>query len=142
MASAPVRAGGLEHALDVEIALAGGRGADQDGLVGLARMRPVRVGLGVDGDGADAEGAAGAEDAARDLSAVGDEDALEHAQAGWDCSILTRSTAPTRQPAPPCSQRALSVTAPLVPLEPVLHDAVAAELGEGDQVVPGEARRP
>ena len=82
-------ASGLEHALDVEIALAGGRGADQDGFVGLARVRPVGVGLGVDGDGADTEAPAGAEDAAGDLPAVGDEDALEHAQAGWDCSILS-----------------------------------------------------
>src|SRR5215467_10502978 len=103
---------GVEHSVDVEVALARRRGPDQDGFVGLARVGPVCVGLGVNRDGADAEGAAGAEDAAGDLSPVGDENAFEHAQAGWDCSILTRSTAPTRQPASPCSQRALSVTVP------------------------------
>ena len=34
--------------------------------------------VGVDGDGADAQLAAGADDAERDLAAVGDEDLLEH----------------------------------------------------------------
>src|SRR5712691_11776331 len=83
----------------------------------LLRALGIRtIGLGVDGDGANAQGSAGAEYPSGDLPAVGDEDALEHAQAGWDCSILTRSTAPTRQPLSPCSQRALSVTAPPGPL--------------------------
>ncbi|MNU09124.1 hypothetical protein D3C72_2555160 [compost metagenome] len=41
-------------------------------------MEGVGVGFGVDGDGADAEGLAGADDAAGDLAAVGDEDLGEH----------------------------------------------------------------
>ena len=40
----------------------------------------VAVGLGVHGDGLDAEFAAGAQDAQRDLAAVGDDDLLEHAR--------------------------------------------------------------
>ena len=56
----------------------GGGGADAHGLVGEAHVERARVGLGVDGDGLDAELAAGAQDAQRDLAAVGDEDLLEH----------------------------------------------------------------
>ena len=41
-------------------------------------VQRVRVGLGVDGHGRDAELAAGADDAHGDLAAVGDEDLLEH----------------------------------------------------------------
>ena len=39
-----------------------------------ADVRRARVGVGVDGDGGDAEALAGADDAAGDLAAVGDED--------------------------------------------------------------------
>src|SRR5262245_42659886 len=100
---------GLEDALDVEVALARRGWTDRNGLVGLAHVRPGGVRLGVHGDGADPSGARGPEDAARDLSAVGDEDALDHARAGWLCSTLIRSRAPTRHPSTPCSQRALMV---------------------------------
>ena len=108
-------AGGRQDALPVEIALPRGGGADEHGLVGIGDVGPAGVSLGVDGDGSDPEGAAGADDAAGDLAAIGDEDALEHAQAGCVCSIFTTSTAPTRQPSAPCSQRALRVTAPPPP---------------------------
>ena len=47
-------------------------------LVGVGDVRRLLVGLGVDGDGADAEPLARADDPAGDLAAVGDEDLLEH----------------------------------------------------------------
>ncbi len=40
-------------------------------------MQRVCVGVGVDGDGADAQGAAGARDAYGDLAAIGDKDRFE-----------------------------------------------------------------
>src|SRR5215467_7669126 len=69
--------GGVEDAVDAEIALAGGSGADRHGKVGVLHVRPARVRLGVDGDGADSHGPRSAENAPRDLSAIGDEDALD-----------------------------------------------------------------
>ena len=55
----------------------GGR-PDPDGGVGLAHVRRLGVGVAVDGDRADAEAPQGADDAAGDLAAVGDEDGVEH----------------------------------------------------------------
>ena len=69
---------GLDDARDVEIALAYGGRPDEHRLVGAAHVGRVAVGLRVDGDGADAEATAGAEDAAGDLAAVGDQDFGEH----------------------------------------------------------------
>ncbi len=40
-------------------------------------MRRVRVGVAIDGDGAEALGAGGADDPAGDLAAIGDEDGLK-----------------------------------------------------------------
>jgi len=48
------------------------------GLVGLAHMQGVAVGVGIDGDGGDAELFRRPDDAAGDLAAIGDEDLLEH----------------------------------------------------------------
>ena len=62
----------------VEVAQAGRGGADAHRLVGEAHVLGVGVGLGMDGDGLDAELAAGAQDAQGDLAAVGNEDLLEH----------------------------------------------------------------
>jgi hypothetical protein len=62
----------------VEIALARSGGTDADGLVGEANVQRVAVGLGIDGDRAQAEPAGGADDAAGDFAAIGDQDALEH----------------------------------------------------------------
>jgi hypothetical protein len=63
---------------DVEVALARRRGPDAHGLVGEAHVERAGVGLGVDCDGLDPQLAARALDAQRDLSAVGDQDLLEH----------------------------------------------------------------
>ena len=69
--------GGADDRGDVKVAPGGGRGPDADRLVGEAHVQRARVGLGVHGDGRDAELAARADDAQRDLAAVRDEDLLE-----------------------------------------------------------------
>ena len=69
---------GVDQQVGAQVGV-GRRGAGQpDGAVGLARVRAVGVRVGVDGDGADAEVAAGAEDPAGDLAAVGDQDSGDH----------------------------------------------------------------
>ena len=50
-------------------------------LVAEPHMQRVRVGLGIDRDGAQAEPLRGARDAAGDLAAIGDQDGREHGQA-------------------------------------------------------------
>ena len=70
--------GGGDDAVDLEVGfLAGGR-ADADGFVGELDVHGIDVRLGIDGDGFDAEFAAGADDAEGDFAAIGDQDALEH----------------------------------------------------------------
>ena len=59
---------GFEDGVAVEV---GGREAH--GLVGVADVRRVRVGVDVDGDAADAHAMRAAEDAPRDLAAIGDQ---------------------------------------------------------------------
>ena len=76
-----VRAGDLaggEQRIDVEIAVARGRRADADALVGEAHMHRVGVGGRMHRDGRHAELLARAQNAQRDLSAVGDEDFFKH----------------------------------------------------------------
>ena len=74
-------AGGGEDGVDVEIAGACRRRADPDRLVGGLHMRRLCVGVGIDGDGADAEPRAGSHDAERDLAAIGDQDRTDGAGA-------------------------------------------------------------
>ena len=64
--------------VDVEVAFARGCGADGVGLVGETDVEGFAVDVAEDGDGADAEFAAGAEDADCDFSPVGDQDFFEH----------------------------------------------------------------
>src|SRR5207302_8124657 len=63
---------------DVEVALAAGRPADADVVVGEAHVQALAIGLGVDGDGRDPELFARTDHPQGDLPAVGDEDFLEH----------------------------------------------------------------
>ena len=70
--------GGADDRRHVQVAVGAARRADADVLVGEADVQRVLVGLGVDGDGLDAQLAAGADHAQRDLAAVGDQDLLEH----------------------------------------------------------------
>ena len=61
------------------------------GLVGEAHVQRVAVGLGVDRDRADPHLVAGADDAHRDLAAVGDEDLLERGgHLERDVAVLAR----------------------------------------------------
>src|ERR1700690_85457 len=64
--------GGADYLRDVEIAFAAAGWADANGFVGEADVEGVAVGLGIDGDGFDAEFTAGGEDAERDFAAIGD----------------------------------------------------------------------
>jgi hypothetical protein len=65
--------GDLEDAVDVQVGFRGGRRADVVGDIRLADMGSGDVGVGVDGDGPHAETLRGADDAAGDFAAVGDE---------------------------------------------------------------------
>ena len=76
------RTGRAEQRLDVEIRLAGGWRSDGDRLVGGEHVGRATVGLGVDGNCAQARLAAGTCDPDGDLSAVGDEDGA-HGDGGW-----------------------------------------------------------
>lgn len=68
---------GVDHLLDVEVALPGRRGADQDRGVGLGDVPRLRVGLAEDGHGADAHPLEGADDAHGDLAAVGNQNGVK-----------------------------------------------------------------
>ncbi len=69
----------VHELVDAEIAFARGRGADGVGFVGEADVEGFAVDFAEDGDGADAEFAAGAQDAHGDFTAIGYQDFLEHA---------------------------------------------------------------
>src|SRR5262249_9652050 len=71
-----------DDGVDLEIAVARRRRPDAHRLVRLAHMERVGVRVGVDRDGLDAEPLAGADDAARDLAAIGDEDLRERRRPG------------------------------------------------------------
>lgn len=70
--------GGLEDAGLREIAFAGRRGADGDRLVRFPHEGQAGIGLGIDGDGADAEHLGRADDAAGDFAPVGNEKTFHH----------------------------------------------------------------
>src|SRR2546421_1629738 len=92
-------AGGGEDALDAEVRLARRRRPEQHGAIRVLHVGRVAVGLGIDGDGGEPERAAAAEDATRDLPAIGDENGAEHAQGAAETgSVETRSPAAMRQP--------------------------------------------
>jgi hypothetical protein len=74
----PGEGGDFEKALRVEVGLRNRRGTEEKGLVRHPHMRRVAVGFGIHRDRADPEALEGAEDAAGDLAAVGDEDFGEH----------------------------------------------------------------
>ena len=79
--------GGGDDAIDFEITLCAGSWADADGFVGGLDVKGVVIGFGVDGESADAEVFAGADDAEGDLAAVGDEDFVEH-ERKWEAGKL------------------------------------------------------
>ncbi len=67
-----------EHLVAVEIAFANGGRTDADRLISHPHVQRATVGFRVHGDGAQTEPSRGANDAAGDLAAVGNQDALEH----------------------------------------------------------------
>ena len=69
---------GGDQALVRQIALRGRRRTDVNRLVGQPHMQRVAVGVGIDGDRAQAQAARGADDAAGNLAAIGDQDGFEH----------------------------------------------------------------
>ncbi len=75
--------GGADDRRHVEIAPRRGRRPDAHRLVREQHVLQAVVGGGVHGDGLDAELAAGAQDAQRDLAAVGDDDLLEHGRGAY-----------------------------------------------------------
>jgi hypothetical protein len=81
----PGAAGGVDDALAHEVALRRRARADVHRLVGLAHVRGAGVGVAVHGDRAHAELLAGADDAERDLAAIGDEDLAEHQSGMLPC---------------------------------------------------------
>src|SRR5581483_2202897 len=94
---------------NVEVGLARRRRADADALVGKPDMHGVGVGGRVDRHGGDAQFLAGAQDAERDLAAVGDQDLIEKRRqahsmiisgspysTGWASSTMICFTVPAR----------------------------------------------
>ena len=73
--------GGGDDAIDFEITLGAGSWADADGFVGGLDVKGVVIGFGVDGESADAEVFAGADDAEGDFAAIGYKNFVEH---GWE----------------------------------------------------------
>jgi hypothetical protein len=73
--------GGRQDGGHAEVAVRGGRRADADRLVGHAHMHRVGIRRGMDRDAFHAHLAGRADDAQRDLAAVGDQDLLEHRRA-------------------------------------------------------------
>ena len=72
--------GGGDDLVDREIARGGGGRPDRHRLVGHCDVQRVLVGFRIDRDGLDPEASRRPDDAAGDLAAIGDQDALEHAR--------------------------------------------------------------
>ncbi len=72
----------LDDALDVQIALGGRARADQPRLVGPPHVQRSAIGLGINGDGSDAELTQRANDPNGDLAAIGDEHLAERRRHG------------------------------------------------------------
>ena len=70
---------GLDHRRDVQVALPGRSGPQQDGHIGLCDVTGTGIGLAVHRDGTDAHAAQGADDPHGDLATVGDQYCVEHA---------------------------------------------------------------
>ena len=74
-------AGGINHRIDIQIALGRGIGTDPHGLIGHRHMHRSRIGIGVDRDHVDAHALCCTRDPNRDFPAVGDQKALNHLSA-------------------------------------------------------------
>ena len=91
--------GGADDRRHVQVAVEAPRRADADVLVGEAHVQRVLVGLRVDRDRLDAELAARADDAQRDLAAVRDQDLIENiGHQGFAAHFSSTFTANSRSP--------------------------------------------
>ena len=72
----------IDDAIDQQIALAARRGTDVHRLVGHAHVQRICVGVRIDRDRADPEPLSGADHAARNFSAIGNEDGSDHETGG------------------------------------------------------------
>jgi hypothetical protein len=70
--------GGFDDAFPLQVAVLGRAAADVHRLVAGRHVLGIGIGVGVDGDGADGEATGRRRHAAGDLSAVRDQDLLEH----------------------------------------------------------------
>ncbi len=70
--------GRADDAIDLEITFLTGGFTDTDGLIRQLDVEGIDVRLGIDGQRLDPEFLAGADDAQRDLAAIGDEDLVKH----------------------------------------------------------------
>ena len=75
-----------DDAVGAHVAVRALGAADADGLVGQLHMQRLHISLRVDGQGLDAQFAAGADDAEGDFAAISDEDLLDHKQRYRRCS--------------------------------------------------------
>src|SRR5690606_28556940 len=84
--------GGRNNGRHVQVAFARRRRPDAHGFIGKAHVLGIAVGLGMHDHRLDAEFAAGALDAQRDLAAIGDQDLFKHrcnqpmTNSGWPYS--------------------------------------------------------
>ena len=70
--------GGGDDPVTAQIGFAHRAGTDRDSGIGHADMQRIGIGIRMDGDGADAHRARGADDAAGDLAAIGDQETRHH----------------------------------------------------------------
>jgi CDP-diacylglycerol---glycerol-3-phosphate 3-phosphatidyltransferase len=82
----------IENTLDREVALGRRSRSEEERFVRVGDVQRSAVALGIDTDRADAELAKCAEDADRDLSAVGNEDLLEH-EGPYSLHVVTLTAA-------------------------------------------------
>ena len=88
----------------MQVAVARWRRTDTDRFIRQQHVLQIAVGIGVHGDGLDAQFAAGAQDTQGDLAAVSDKNFLDHSitksgwlySTGWPFSIRIRLTRPAR----------------------------------------------
>ena len=85
------RLAGVDDQLGLEVGFRRRRGAEPDALVGHADMRRAGVGIGIDRDRLDPHPLRGADDAAGDFPAIGDQDFLEHQCPELDHQLRSRS---------------------------------------------------
>jgi hypothetical protein len=87
---------GGDDAIGLQIAIPRRRTADADGPIGQGEVTRSPVFLRKNADRLDIQFPAGAEDAERDLAAVGDQHAAEHPRGGFDGTPNHSSRAVTR----------------------------------------------